>query len=136
MIPAMSSLLRKALLADALASGASGAVLALGSAPAGALLGLPPAVLLAAGLVSVVYAAFVGWLGTRRAVWAPAVWFAIVGNVAWTLGSLELLFTLQPNTLGQAYVIAQAVLVAALAEMQFIGLRRSRTEASGRAAVA
>jgi hypothetical protein len=26
--------------------------------------------------------------------------------------------------------------VAALAEMQFIGLRRSRTEASGRAAVA
>ena len=136
MISAMSSLLRKALLADAFASGTSGAVLALGAVPVGALFGLPPAVLLAAGLVSLGYALFVGWLGTRRAAWAPAVWFAIVGNVGWALGSVELLFTLHPAPIGQAYVIAQAVLVAALAELQFIGLRRSRAAASGAAAVA
>ena len=47
----------------------------------------------------------------------------IGGNVAWVLASVELLFSTQPSTLGLAYVVAQALLVALFAELQFMGLR-------------
>jgi hypothetical protein len=41
---------------------------------------------------------------------------------------LALLFGwLQPNALGQWFVIAQALAVAVIAELQFLGLRRART---------
>ncbi|MED5617704.1 hypothetical protein [Ideonella sp. BN130291] len=120
-----SSLLRRALLADALASGASGALLSFDAAPLGAWFGLPASLLQTAGIVSLAYAVLVAWLGTRDALWRPAVWAVVAGNVAWALGSVELLFTTSPSTLGLAYVIAQALLVAVLAELQFMGLRRS-----------
>src|SRR5687768_1366322 len=120
-----STLLRRALLADALASGLSGALLTFDAEPLSAWLGLPQALLQTAGIVSLAYAVLVAWLGTRDALWRPAVWAVIVGNVAWALGSLELLFTLNPSSLGMAYVIAQGLLVAVFAELQFIGLRRS-----------
>jgi hypothetical protein len=31
-----------------------------------------------------------------------------------------------PNLLGEAFVVAQAIVVGALAELQYVGLRRSR----------
>jgi hypothetical protein len=50
----------------------------------------------------------------------------IAGNAAWTRASIALLFSgaVTPNGLGQAFVM---VLVA-LAELQYIGLRSSRGE--------
>jgi hypothetical protein len=122
----VSTLLRRALLADAAASGLSGALMSFDAEPLAALFGLPAALLQSAGLFCVAYAVLVAWLGTRDALWRPAVWTVIVGNGLWVLGSLELLFTHSPTGLGQAYVIAQAVLVGLFAEFQFMGLRRSQ----------
>ena len=121
----VSSLLRRALLADAVASGASGALLTFDAEPLAGLFGLPAPLLAGAGAVSLAYAVLVGWMGMRHRLWRAAVWAVIVGNAAWALGSVELLFTQHPSALGQAYVLAQALVVAVLAELQWLGLRRA-----------
>ena len=55
------------------------------------------------------------------------VLFVIVGNVAWTLGSIALLFSgaVSPNLLGQVFIVAQAIATGVFAELQYIGLRKS-----------
>lgn len=131
-----SPLLRQSLLADALASGGSGALLAVGHAPLAAWLGLPASLLLGAGLFTLAYGLFVAVLGTRVRLPRPLVVLVVVGNLAWAAGSVALLFDdrLSPTGWGQAYVIAQAAIVAALAELQFFGLRRSAPAGLGGAA--
>ena len=51
----------------------------------------------------------------------------ILGNAAWTAGSVALLFsgTVTPYLPGEAFVVIQAIATGALAELQYIGLRRS-----------
>ena len=48
-------------------------------------------------------------------------------NAAWTVASIALLFSgaVTPNLLGQALVAMQAISVGAIAELQYVGLRRS-----------
>jgi hypothetical protein len=55
------------------------------------------------------------------------VLLVIVGNAAWTLGSIALLFSgaVSPNLLGQAFIVAQAIATGVFAELQYIGLRKS-----------
>jgi hypothetical protein len=79
------------------------------------------------GLFLVAYAALVGWLGTRITMPKALVIIVIAGNAAWTLASIALLFSgaVTPNLLGEAAIAMQAIVVGALAELQFIGLRRS-----------
>ena len=69
----------------------------------------------------------VGWLGTRTTVPKALVAIVIAGNAAWTLASIALLFSslVSPNLLGQMAIAMQAIVVGALAELQYIGLRRS-----------
>jgi hypothetical protein len=122
-----STLLRRALQADAIFSGTGAVILTLGAAELAPLLNLPEALLREAGLFLIAYAAFVGWLGTRasfRKILAAAV---VAGNAAWTLSSIALIFsgTVTPNLLGEMMLAMQSVVVGILAEMQFIGLRRS-----------
>jgi len=47
-------------------------------------------------------------------------------NLLWAVASIGLLFTglVAPNLLGYAFVIGQAVIVAALGELQYVALRR------------
>ena len=68
-----------------------------------------------------------GYLGTRELMPKIAVWTLIVVNAIWTIDSIALLFTswVQPNMLGIAFVVMQAVTVAVFAELQYIGLRKS-----------
>ena len=74
-----------------------------------------------------VAAALVGWLGTRQSMPKALVMIVIAGNAAWTIASIALLFSgaVTPNLLGEAFVAIQAVAVGALAELQYIGLRKS-----------
>jgi len=60
------------------------------------------------------------------------VWLVIVGNTAWTLGSIALLFSgaVSPNLLGEVFVVAQAIATGVFAELQFIGLRKSGSVAT------
>ena len=122
-----SVFLRRAILADAIFSGASAVLLTLGAGELAPLLNLPEALLRETGLFLIAYAALAGWLGTRQAMPKALVGIVIAGNAAWTIASIALLFSgaVSPNLLGEVFVATQAIVVGALAELQYIGLRRS-----------
>ena len=118
--------LRYALLADAVASGATGLLLIAGAGFLDGLFGLPVALMREAGLLLVPYVAFVAYVGTREHISRAAAQTVIALNVVWVVCSICLLLTdyVAPTALGTAFVIAQAAAVAVFAELQFIGLRR------------
>jgi hypothetical protein len=122
-----STFLSRALLADAIFSGVSAIGLTLGADMLAPFLNLPEALLRETGLFLIAYTALVGWLGTRSTVAKALVWIVIVGNAAWTLGSIALLFSgaVSPNLLGQVLVVAQAIATGVFAELQYVGLRKS-----------
>jgi hypothetical protein len=122
-----SPFLRRAIQTDAIFSGASALLLTFGAGALALWLNLPEALLRETGLFLIAYAALVGWLGTRQSMPKPLVVIVISGNAAWTLASIALLFSgvVTPNLLGEAFVAIQAIAVGALAELQYIGLRRS-----------
>jgi hypothetical protein len=122
-----SVFLRRAVLADAIFSGASALLLTFGAGALAPLLNLPEALLRETGLFLIAYAALVGWLGTRQSMPKALVLIVIAGNAAWTIGSIALLFSgaVTPNLLGEAVVAIQAIATGAFAELQYIGLRRS-----------
>ena len=122
-----SLLLRRAILADAVFSGASALLLSLGAGALAPFLNLPEALLRETGLFLIAYTALVGWLGTRQSMPKALVWIVIAGNAAWTLASIALLFSgaVTPNLLGGAAVAMQAIAVGVFAELQYVGLRRS-----------
>ena len=90
-------------------------------------LNLPEALLRETGLFLIAYTALVGWLWSRPQVPKVLVMIVIAGNAAWTLASIALLFSgaVSPNLLGEIVVVAQAIATGVLAELQYIGLRRS-----------
>ena len=122
-----SSFLRRALLADAVFSGVAALGFTFGAGAFASLFSLPEVFLRETGLFLIAYAAFVGCLGTRQAMLKPLVMIVIVGNAAWTLASIALLFSgaVAPNLLGMVMVVAQAIATGVFAELQYIGLRRS-----------
>jgi hypothetical protein len=122
-----STFLRRALVADAVFSGVAALGFAFGAGPFASLFNMPEAFLREVGLFLIAYAALVGWLGTRQAVLKSLVMVPIVGNAAWTLGSIALLFSgaVAPNLLGTVMVVAQAIATGVFAELQYIGLRKS-----------
>ena len=122
-----SLFLRRAILADAIFSGASAVLLTFGAGALAPWLELPEALLRESGLFLIAYTLLVGWLGTRQTMPRPLVVIVIAGNAAWTLASIALLFSgaATPNLAGELFIVAQAIAVGALAELQYIGLRRS-----------
>lgn len=127
------SLLRVALMADAIASGSMGVLLVAGTAPLADWLGLPPALLREVGLLLIPYAGLLAYLAGRATTPRLSARTIVAGNVLWVAGSVLLLASdmVSPTALGIAFVIAQALVVAILAEAQFIGLRRQQRIATG-----
>ena len=122
-----SSFLRRALIADAVFSGVAALGFTFGAGAFAPLFNLPEMFLREVGLFLIVYAAFVGWLGTRQSMMKALVLIVITGNAAWTLASIALLFSgaVSPNLFGMAMVVAQAIATGVFAELQYIGLRKS-----------
>jgi hypothetical protein len=120
--------LGRALLADGVVSGATGALMFLAASPLSELLGLPTALLRIAGFSLLPYAAFVLFLGMRHTVSRTAVWAVVGINLMWAADSLLLLATgwVAPTALGYAFVVFQALAVAAFAGLQYIGMRPAR----------
>src|SRR5437762_1133006 len=110
---AMSSFLRRALLADALVSAAAGVVMSLGAGALAPLLNLPQGLLLGAGVVLFPWAAALIWMTRKAAVPAAAVWTVIVLNALWVAESVWVALggIVQPNLLGQVFIAAQAIAV-------------------------
>ncbi len=130
-----SSLLRRALGADAVATLASALLMVLGAAPLAGWLGLPETLLRWAGLGLVPYAAWVGWLARRDTLARPWVGLVVACNALWAVDCLVLLLSgwVQPTPWGEAFLVAQALVVVVFAELQFIGLRRSGSMTAARA---
>jgi protein-S-isoprenylcysteine O-methyltransferase Ste14 len=122
-----SLFLRRALQADAIFSGVAALMFVFGASLFASLTNLPEVFLRNTGFVLVVYAALVGYLGTRTMMAKAAVWTVIAVNAIWAVDSIALLASglLSPNLFGQALIVMQAVAVGVFAELQFIGLRRS-----------
>jgi hypothetical protein len=123
----ISRLLRFALAADAAATAATGLLLVVASGALATWLGIPETLLRYTGVVLLPYAAIVGYLASRTYVARMAVWGVIAANLAWALDSALLVASnwIEPTMLGYGFVIAQALVVAAFAELQYLGLRQS-----------
>jgi hypothetical protein len=118
------SFLRSVLWADA-ASGAATAVLQLAATDVLAQsLALPRGLLLASGAVLWLFVALAASLASRPLVPAGPLKVLVIGNWLWVAGCLGLLLSgVAGSTLGQAYLVMQAVAVAVLAELQWMGLK-------------
>ena len=127
-----ATFLHRALVLDAVASGATALLLIAAAGRIDGLLGLPVALLRGAGFVLMPYVAFVVLVATRARIEAAAVWAIIACNALWTIASFGLLLSgqLAPTGLGIAFVTAQAIVVALLGELQYLGLRRPAAEAT------
>jgi hypothetical protein len=131
-VVAMSTLLRRALVADALISGVAGVVMSAGSGALSQWLQLPSSLLLGAGLALFPWCAALLWLARKPAVPSAAVWTVIALNVAWIAESVWVALggEFAPNGWGQAFIAAQALAVVVFAELEFMGLRQSRFAAA------
>ena len=122
-----SPLLRRALLTDATLTAIAGIALVLTAGPLGAFLEIPAAALRIAGVIFIPFAAFAGWLGTRPRVRRTLVFVVIMLNALTAADLVLLLLTgrVQTTTLGEWFVIGHALIIGVLAEVEFLGLRRS-----------
>lgn len=118
--------LRAALALDAAASGVAGVVMLAGAGMLAPLLGLPAALLAWAGAALLPFALAVGLLARRAAPPRGPAWAVVGVNEAWVAASVALLLGgwVAPSALGVAFVLAQAAVVAVLAVLQALALRR------------
>ncbi len=118
---------RHAVLADAAASGAMAAFFIAGSGVVAQLTGLPRLLLFWVGIAFLPWVAALVLIGRAEPPAAGAVEAVIAGNALWVVASVAVLAlgVFDLNALGVAFVVAQAVAVAVLAELQFLGVRRA-----------
>jgi hypothetical protein len=118
--------LRNVLLADALSCLATGALQLAFTDALASLLRLPPPLLLATGWFLLAYAAVVAFVATRDPVPRGFVWLFLAGNAGWAAACIALLVSgaVTPSGWGTAWVLAQALTVGLLADLQWMALRR------------
>lgn len=124
--------LSRVLLADAVVSGAVGVLLTAGAGVLDDPFGLPVALMRVSGMILLPYAALVWMLSRRTAPPRAAVWAVIACNVLWAVdsGLLLLVGPIAPTSLGIAFIVVQAAVVALFAELQYFGQRRAATVAA------
>lgn len=131
---ASPAFLPRLLLVDGLASGATALLLLVGADVLAPVLGLPAALLRAAGVVLVPFVLWVLLLSRRSEAPRGAMTAVVVINFAWVAASAWVAFggPYQPTAAGIAFVGAQGLAVLAFAELGWMGLRA--TSALGRTA--
>ncbi len=127
----LNPFLRHVLAIDAAVSGAAGPLMAAGAPYLSPLLGLPQNLLFWAGLALFPFVAFLIAVARRGEASRLVIVDIIAINALWVAASFGLLFSgaVQPSMLGYAFVVTQALAVALLAALQFIGLRRTTATA-------
>lgn len=126
-----SNFLRQVLKADALLSAATAAAMILGASALAPATGLPQTLLVVIGVALVPWVAFLLWAATRPVVPVAAVWLVIGLNLLWAVDGTLLAFGVgfEPTAVGVSFAVAQAVGVLVLAELEFVGLKRSAAPA-------
>lgn len=112
--------LRTILLVDGIVSGAMGLLFIAGAGILDGAFDLPTAFLRIVGVVLLPWFVLLAVIATRRAINRSAVRFVIGVNLAWVAASILLPFTgwVEPNALGVAFIIVQALAVIAFALVQ------------------
>lgn len=115
--------LKTILLLDAATCLLMGVLLTAASGFVAGLTALPQTLLFYAGALLIPIGLFMAatalwWLSS-----AGAVWLIIAGNAGWVVASLILLAVVTANGLGIAFVLAQALVVAVLAWIEYRALR-------------
>jgi hypothetical protein len=120
------SFIRKVLFADAAISGATGVMMTLGAGLLTGFLGLSENLLFWAGLGLLPFAALVAAVGNKQHPAKGGVWTIVLINIAWVIASVAILVfgLVSPTIFGTVFVVAQAIVVGVLAELQIIGVRR------------
>jgi hypothetical protein len=125
-----TTFLRRLLAFDAITSGAMGLKLAAGAGFLGPMLNIPVPFLREAGLILIPFAIAVGLVAFRAPTHRAAILTIAAVNALWVVASFGVLIAglIAPNGLGMAFVAAQAVFVALLAELQVMGVKRLAAE--------
>lgn len=123
--------LRQVLFVDAAVSGAAGLLMAAGATFLSPLLGLPVGLLFWAGVALFPFVGLLIVVARRKQASRLMLIDIIAINALWVAASFGLLVSgaVSPTILGYAFVIAQALAVALLAELQFVGFRRMTANA-------
>jgi hypothetical protein len=118
--------LRTVLVVDAASGAASSLLHLLGAGALAGLLGIPHGVLVMSGVALLAFVAAASYVAACDPIPRALVSMLIAANWAWVGASAVIFFMYAGSMtpLGQAYVIVQAVAVAALAEFEWLGLRR------------
>jgi hypothetical protein len=121
--------LRTILTLDVVTCVATGTLMAVGAARLSSLTLIPANVLWIAGMSLFPIAVFIAVVAARLPRSLTGVWLVIGSNAGWVIGSLALLVDggFSPNAFGAAFIVVQAVAVAILAELEFMGLRQYPT---------
>lgn len=93
------------------------------------LLGLSAGFLSAAGWLLLPVAILFAFIAMRAMPPMGLVWLGIVGNLGWVIASFAVLGLLDPTPLGAGFVIAQALVVLALAWLEYRGTQRATSAA-------
>ncbi len=126
----LSHFLKRVLLLDAATCLGTGLMLVLGKGTLSPLFGLDPSLVQGAGIALIPIGLFMAGVGTRQAAPALFVYAIIAGNLLWTMESFIVIGTTPTITIiGEAFVAAQAIAVAGLAALEYLGVRKSRAAA-------
>ncbi|MEO5738665.1 MAG: hypothetical protein ABIQ82_14565 [Variovorax sp.] len=114
--------------ADAVSCAGSGALQLAFTAAMARLTGLPAELLLGTGVFLMGYAVAAAWMATRLAPPRTLIGLVVFCNFGWAAGCVALLASgaVPVTMLGVAWVAVQALTVVVLAELQWLGLRRTR----------
>jgi len=128
----ITTFLRNVLNIDALVSGAAALAMIVGAPLIAPLTSLPSGLLAGAGLVLVPWVVVLVMLARRQTLSRLVMIDVVAVNALWVAASFGLLVSgyITPNWLGVAFIAAQAITVAVLADLQFIGLRRAQAVAA------
>lgn len=127
----MTPFLRRVLLIDAASCLGLAALLLPGAAALAPLLGLDRSLLIGAGAMLAPLGLLILWIATRRNLYLWLVYLVIAGNLLWTIESLLLLrIAAGATALGITLVAGQAAIVATLALLEWLGVRRARDMAT------
>jgi len=120
------SFLRRVLVFDAVTCGAMAVLLIAATGVVAGLTGLPAEVLRGAAIILIPFALFLVALARQQTPSAGGVKAVIAINILWVVASAALLLSgrVDPTLLGTAFVIAQALAVLGIAELEIVGFKR------------
>ena len=120
--------LRRVLAFDAISGGGTGLLQLAATGLLSGMLGLSETLLRSSGIAIFAFVALAAWLAMQRTPSRAGLAVLVLGNFAWAIGCLWLALggAAGVTSVGVAYLMVQVMVVAVLAELQWMGLRQSR----------